>query len=210
MNEPPNHEPPIYEPPVPETSIQRQPIAPPPPPPAPAVEGRGIDFSKLGWGVALVAAGLLLLLDRFDLLSLSGYWRYWPLILVVAGLVTLTGARTAEKRRSALWLLGIGAWLLVNTLELAGFWWSDSWPLVIMLAGVVDLLQPKPGESRADGLWPLALGGWLLITIRHWWGFTWGSSWPVLLIAVGALLVVRALREGGLGWRPQRGNGGES
>lgn len=177
---------------------------------APAEGRRGIEFGKLGWGVALVGVGVLLLLDRLDLFYLDRYWRYWPLIILVAGVVALAGARTAEKRRSALWLTGIGLWLLVNTLELLGFWWHDSWPLVVILAGAVDLVQPKPGDHRAGGLWLLAIGGWLLITTQGLWGFTWSNSWPLLLIAVGALLVVRALGEGGFGWRPQKDDGGEA
>lgn len=168
-------------------------------------ERRGIDFGKLAWGVVLVGFGMLLLLDRLDLLYLERYWRYWPLILVALGVISLAGARTVEKRRSALWLLGIGLWLLVNTLELFGFWWNDSWPLVVMLAGVVDLVQPKRRGSRWGGVWPLAIGFWLLVNVRELWGFSWDDSWPLILIVVGALLVIRAVGEGWWGWRPRKG-----
>lgn len=167
----------------------------------PTEERRGIDFSKLAWGVVLVGFGVLLLLDRLDLLYLDRYWRYWPLILVALGVVSLAGAATPEKRRSALWLTGIGLWLLVNTLELFGFWWHDSWPLVVMLAGVVDLVQPKRRGSRWSGAWPLAIGFWLLVNVRELWGFSWDNSWPLILIVVGALLVLRALGEGWWGGR---------
>jgi LiaF transmembrane domain len=170
----------------------------PAPPPAPSPEP-GVDFAKLGWGVALAAFGVLLLLDRFDVLYVERFWRLWPLILVVLGAATLAGARTPGRRRSALWLLGIGVWLLVNTFEIGGFWWNDSWPLVVILAGVIAMVQPRCGHSRYRGLWLLAIGVWLLVNVLGIGGFYWDDSWPLLLVALGALMVVRALTDQGWG-----------
>ena len=42
-----------------------------------------------GWGIALVVIGLVLLLNNLGWLSLAGLARYWPVLLVAAGLAFL-------------------------------------------------------------------------------------------------------------------------
>lgn len=160
-----------------------------------AAPERTVDVGKLGWGLVLVLIGGALLLERLDLFYVDEYLRYWPLLLMALGGVITAAAGTADKRRSGLWLLALGVWFLVNTLELWSFWYSDSWPLIIVFAGVINILQPKAGDSRLRGLLPLAIGGWLLVNTREIWGLEWEDSWPLLLIAIGAVMVVRAVAE---------------
>lgn len=157
--------------------------------------GRGIDFSRLAWGLVLLALGALFALERFTPFDFHGYYRFFPLILTAIALASLATARTPKQIRSGLWLLGISSWLLINFLHLAGFHWGSSWPLVVMIAGIVDLLQPKPGENRLDGLWPLGIGVWLLVNVLGLGGLNWSNSWPIILIFAGIAMVVRSLTE---------------
>lgn len=164
----------------------------------------GIDLSRLGWGLALVAIGGLFLLARLEIFNLHGVWRFFPLIPATLGLIDLVRAETAERRHSALWLIGISSWLLINTLSLYGFWWSNSWPLIVIMAGIIDFIQPKAGERRIDGFWPFAIGIWLLVNVLQVGGLRWSTSWPVLLVIVGLAIVFKALAAQ-VGWNKKGG-----
>ncbi|HVS02443.1 MAG TPA: DUF5668 domain-containing protein [Thermoanaerobaculia bacterium] len=157
------------------------------------MEPRRIDTGTLLWGVLLLLAGTLLTLARFDLLDLARLWPWWPLGLVVAGLVVAVTKKRPKCLRDGLWLIGIGLWLLLNTFGLAGFHWGSSWPLLVIFAGLVQMAIPKAGEPRSDGLTPLLIGLWLLVNTRHLFGLDWQRSWPLLLVAVGLGMMVRAV-----------------
>ena len=59
-------------------------------------------------------------------------WRYWPMLLVVAGLMNLgqSGARGL-----AFALLSAGVLLQLGTLGILRFTWSELWPLLIIVVG---------------------------------------------------------------------------
>jgi hypothetical protein len=51
------------------------------------------------WGGVLVAAGLLLLLHNLDILDLERFERYWPVLLIAAGVYFIR--RSLEARKSS-------------------------------------------------------------------------------------------------------------
>ena len=51
------------------------------------------------WGGVLVAVGLLLLLHNLDILDLERFRRYWPVLLIAAGLYFIR--RSLEARKSS-------------------------------------------------------------------------------------------------------------
>ena len=66
----------------------------------------------------------------------------WPWFLIVLGLVRLTDQSTDARggtrgRRSAAWLLFIGAWGLLNEYRLFGLHYGHTWPLLLIGAGVL-------------------------------------------------------------------------
>jgi cell wall-active antibiotic response 4TMS protein YvqF len=91
-------------------------------------------------GIAVMLAGLAMLADRTGLggLHLSG--RYWPLILIVLGVLKISdrtrGDGARRPLRSGLWLVYVGLWALVSEFHLFGFDYSNSWPLLVIGAGV--------------------------------------------------------------------------
>jgi hypothetical protein len=87
----------------------------------------------------------------------------------------------------------VGLWLLITTLGLFGFGWTNSWPLMILAAGLLDVVWPTPDDDRFDGFVWVAVGGWLLLTVRHLFGLSWRDSWPLLLVFVGVAIVLKAL-----------------
>jgi len=59
---------------------------------APAVDD---DLESPGWGIGMIVLGLVLLLHNFDLIRLQSLQRYWPVLLILAGVVFL---RSATRR----------------------------------------------------------------------------------------------------------------
>jgi len=56
------------------------------------------DAESPAWGVVLLGIGLLLLMNNLGLLQLEAVRRFWPILLIVAGLVFL---RRSLQRRDA-------------------------------------------------------------------------------------------------------------
>lgn len=66
--------------------------------------GRGVYVEEdtaegPGWGISLVVIGLVLLFNNLGWLSLAGLARYWPVLLVAAGVTFLW--RSVQKRPAA-------------------------------------------------------------------------------------------------------------
>jgi hypothetical protein len=93
-------------------------------------------FGQLGVGVFLLAAGVILLLDNFDIISTASAWDFWPLILIIIGLGKLLDARIPGEYQKAFWMLFIGSWLLVSELHLFGLSYHDSWPILLIGIGI--------------------------------------------------------------------------
>ncbi len=83
---------------------------------------------SLVWPVILVTVGALLLLNNLNLLDVNLWqlWRFWPVLIILAGLEILLG------RRSLLWNLAI---VLVAVLIVAG--------VVVLLVARPDVLEPS-------------------------------------------------------------------
>ncbi len=152
-----------------------------------------IDTSLLGWGVALVLAGLALTLVQLDLIHVEGVARFWPLLVIGGGIWQLATARKPKKRRDGVWIVLVGLWLLVNTLELFGLFWHNSWPVLMILIALLRIAWPDADEDRGGGFVLLAVGTLLLLTVTHTFGLDWRTAWPLLLVMVGISYVIKAL-----------------
>lgn len=85
-------------------------------------------------GVILVIIGSAILLDHMGIVRVDRIWQFWPLILIVVGLVKFF------KEKSAVFGIGIiaiGVILQLNLLGLTHFVWADLWPLAIITVGLL-------------------------------------------------------------------------
>lgn len=105
---------------------------------------------RILWGVMLVAVGLVFMLGKLDILDFASFWRFWPLVLLVSGLVDVLSANTWKHISEGLNQIAFGAWLFVCFEHLWGLNFGNSWPLLliaagasIMLGGVADRLEKK-------------------------------------------------------------------
>jgi hypothetical protein len=104
-------------------------------------------------GIVLIIVGTLFLLQQFDVTRFGRLWDYWPLILVALGVARILDPVENERRGSGYWLLAIGTWLLIGSLELFGFSYGTSWPLLLVMFGIIIIGQavferPRIGSTE--------------------------------------------------------------
>jgi hypothetical protein len=106
-------------------------------------------FEGLTGGLVLMVIGTLFLLDRVDILGIRSIWTWWPLIPIAMGTARLAGAEDHGQRRSAVWLLLVGGWALLNVHGWYGLHWGNSWPLLLIALGGLTIWQALADrESR--------------------------------------------------------------
>jgi len=98
--------------------------------------------STLIAGLLIIAFGVLLLLDQEGIVPLSHILRFWPLILILPGLVKLLQGRTSEERVFGIVLIFFGLLFLFSSLGFRHFEFRHIWPLIIIATGAWILYSP--------------------------------------------------------------------
>ncbi len=103
-----------------------------------------LDRGRLIVGLVLIALGVLLGLERSELLGDFNVWSLWPLVIVAFGVSMLLSDRSSPV--GGLIVIGIGIVLLAQSLDLFGF---DVWGVfgALLLIGVglwVFLRRDRP------------------------------------------------------------------
>jgi Domain of unknown function (DUF5668)/Cell wall-active antibiotics response 4TMS YvqF len=92
-------------------------------------------------GVILVAIGALFLLNNLQIFPFHDVWRFWPAILIAAGMVKLVDSTYSGGRIAGAILVAVGGILLAQTLGFVYVRLHDLWPLILIAVGVVLLFQ---------------------------------------------------------------------
>jgi predicted membrane protein len=107
------------------------------------------------WGAAVCAVGVVLLLDRMGIVSADRLWRFWPMLIIVAGVVSFT---QVGKRVWGACLIAAGMLFQLSALDIVRFRWADLWPLAIIAAGMMMIwgsIESRRARARvassADG-----------------------------------------------------------
>jgi predicted membrane protein len=87
-------------------------------------------------GVFFTLLGILLTLDNLDLADADRFLPYWPLLLIVIGLMKL---QDRDNRIPAIFAIAAGALLLLFTTDWVRFSIFDLWPVALILAGLAIL-----------------------------------------------------------------------
>lgn len=108
--------------------------------------------AKVIFGMAIIVAGVLLLLHNLDIIPYVNVWEWWPLILILIGVGHLL--QPAEDRQSwnGLLLVIVGAIILIWNLDLFYFDIGDIWPIFLILIGFMILRHTAwGGKHRLEG-----------------------------------------------------------
>jgi len=110
-------------------------------------------------GIIIALIGVLILMDNMGIHIASHLYRFWPLILILAGAWNL--ATQSGKVIGGILVL-VGILFQLDALGIAHFSWGELWPLAIIGVGVLVLWSSlrardisstpggKPGESESD------------------------------------------------------------
>jgi predicted membrane protein len=95
----------------------------------------------LFFGAIVVAIGVLLLLDNLGIFRFHDVWQYWPVLLVAYGVSRIVDARTPSGYVWGGVLALIGAFLLLDTLDIIVFNFAVVWPLLLIAFGISVLVR---------------------------------------------------------------------
>jgi predicted membrane protein len=99
------------------------------------------------WGAVICLIGVAILLDHMGFIAVEHLYRFWPLILVFAGLVNLS------CREGRLWggiLLAAGVILQLDELGIAHIRIWDLWPLAIIGVGAMIIWSSFEARRRTN------------------------------------------------------------
>jgi hypothetical protein len=110
---------------------------------------RNDDFRPQTWrsspglipAMVIIGIGVLFLLNNLHVLYMEQWYRYWPVILIAAGLARLVDSPTQAARAMGGVTVGVGALFLADSLNLIQLSWADFWPLVLIAVGVLMLVN---------------------------------------------------------------------
>lgn len=88
----------------------------------------------LVWGFIILSIGVALLLDHMGFLPFDQVYRFWPLLLVLAGLMNLFNP---SARAFGFLLILAGVLLELNKFGVIHLSFADIWPLAIIAVGVL-------------------------------------------------------------------------
>ena len=97
--------------------------------------------------LVIIAIGLIFLLNNLHVLYMDQWYRYWPVILIAAGLAKLVDATAAGPRVFGGALIAVGGLFLADNQNLIRLSWDDFWPLVLIGVGVLMLVNRLSGPQ---------------------------------------------------------------
>lgn len=107
-------------------------------------------------GAIIVTIGTMLLLDNIGVIRFRDYWQYWPVILIVFGIVRIADSHGPAAIVWGSVLAGIGGLLLLDNLNLIYFDWRIFWPIILIAWGLMMVFRPMrwrgPGVGGPGGM----------------------------------------------------------
>ena len=99
-------------------------------------------------GIILVLLGTAFMLRNVGVIEHVHFWHFWPLILIVMGLVKLLQPDHGRGRWDGLWLVLLGAWFQMVTLHIYGLTFWNSWSVVLIIWGLIHVGRALTGQPH--------------------------------------------------------------
>lgn len=102
----------------------------------------------IAFGIALIAAGSLFLLDRFGIVPLGEPWHIWPAVIAIFGLARIVFPRGARDVLKGAFLIAIAGWLYACIEHLWGWTFATTWPIILIALGAKALASGIIGSRH--------------------------------------------------------------
>jgi len=96
---------------------------------------------RLVFGLGIILVGLVFLLGNLDIIDSQEYFRYWPVILVVAGIAYLIQCQQGPGRVWGIILTFVGSAMLLDRIYFLHFNLWDYWPLILIFIGLMMIIR---------------------------------------------------------------------
>lgn len=104
-------------------------------------------------GIAILGFGAALLFANLGVFSMRDITRFWPMLLVAAGIMRLSRAQFPSAKGFAIFLIVLGGILLAGNFGAVKVSWNLFWPAILIVIGLQHLLSnfdpPKPQSAPA-------------------------------------------------------------
>jgi hypothetical protein len=126
--------------------------------PAPGPDSGSISPGLI-FGLAIIAIGVLFLLDNFGI-PVGFLWSYWPVILIATGLAKVVDSRETSGRTGGAIIMLVGLVLIADKIHLpflnnVSLW--SMWPLAVIVFGFMMLWGALEGKG-VSGVAGIRLG----------------------------------------------------
>jgi predicted membrane protein len=101
-------------------------------------------------GLAIIALGVILLLDQEGILRAWDVWRFWPLILIIHGLVQMFRREAVPERLWGVAEILFGVVFQLDYLGYQHFQFRHTWPLVVIGAGLWIMYGAFRSEEKTS------------------------------------------------------------
>ena len=114
-----------------------------------AIERGSLMTPRLIVGVAIALFGVVLVLDRLNLVVADQVLEWWPAVIVAIGAMMFSQSRRAGSGINGVIVMLIGGWLLLNSLGIVRVrFWEMFWPMVLIGIGSVLVSQALRRRTR--------------------------------------------------------------
>jgi predicted membrane protein len=113
-------------------------------------QGRGgLLTPRLIVGLAIALFGVVLVMDRLNIVIADQVLRWWPAVIVAVGALIYQQSRHVGSGINGILVMIVGGWLLLNTLGIVQLrFWELFWPMVLIGIGVVLVMQAMGRRTR--------------------------------------------------------------
>jgi hypothetical protein len=110
----------------------------------------------IAFGVTVTAVGLLMFLNRLDLIRPHDLTFYWPGLLVVFGLTRIVWPPRPGGEVTGMWIALVGGLLMLDRTGMAPI--EESWPVFLIVAGLTVVFKavgwlPDSRQMSYGGRW---------------------------------------------------------
>ena len=114
-----------------------------------ALERGSLMTPRLVVGVAIALFGVVLVLDRLNLVVADQVLDFWPAVIIAIGVMIFNQSRRTGSGTNGVIVMLIGGWLLLNSLDIVRVrFWELFWPMVLIGIGSVLVSQALRRRTR--------------------------------------------------------------